>query len=241
MADAAPAVEIPFGFAGGLYDGDTGLTRFGFRDYDADVGRWTAKDPIQFAGGDTDLYGYCVGDPVNGVDLNGLSETDLIYDDRGLPGAMADEFAAYLDAQVNAAFIFASDAGDFAKGAHSYLQGLMRYKLHQMKVKGVFGIWRKMEALMAEKMFDMGVEIVKNSEWLQSIIIEYATNRIFEKPCYTAGRMFAAIKMKKIIGFKFLTSKSYTVVAFLGDAYFYLEKGGNKLLAPMGYLFGDKF
>ena len=38
----------PFGFAGGLYDHQTGLVRFGARDYDAELGRWTAKDPILF-------------------------------------------------------------------------------------------------------------------------------------------------------------------------------------------------
>ena len=62
----------PFGFAGGLYDPDTQLTRFGARDYDAEVGRWTAKDPIRFAGGDTNLYGYVLNDPVNWVDPTGL-------------------------------------------------------------------------------------------------------------------------------------------------------------------------
>ena len=36
-------VRIPFGFAGGLYDPDTGLVRFGARDYDASVGRWTGE------------------------------------------------------------------------------------------------------------------------------------------------------------------------------------------------------
>jgi RHS repeat-associated protein len=39
----------PFGFAGGLRDTSTGLTRFGARDYDAHNGRWSAKDPIGFA------------------------------------------------------------------------------------------------------------------------------------------------------------------------------------------------
>jgi RHS repeat-associated protein len=34
----------PFGFAGGLCDPDTGLVRFGARDYDPLPGRWTAKD-----------------------------------------------------------------------------------------------------------------------------------------------------------------------------------------------------
>ena len=72
ISDTDPSFEIPFGFAGGLYDGDTGLVRFGYRDYDPDIGRWTAKDPIFFAGGDTDLYGYCLNDPVNFVDPWGL-------------------------------------------------------------------------------------------------------------------------------------------------------------------------
>ncbi len=56
ISDSDPTFTVPFGFAGGLYDKDTKLVRFGFRDYDPDTGRWTAKDPIGFAGGDTDIY-----------------------------------------------------------------------------------------------------------------------------------------------------------------------------------------
>jgi RHS repeat-associated protein len=77
ITDTAPAVEVPFGFAGGLHDRDTGLVRFGYRDFDPDVGRWTAKDPIGFAGGDTDLYGYCLGDPINYIDLTGQGAVDF--------------------------------------------------------------------------------------------------------------------------------------------------------------------
>lgn len=62
---------VPFGFAGGLYDRDTELVRFGARDYDAETGRWTAKDPIGFRGGDPDLFGYALRDPVNLADANG--------------------------------------------------------------------------------------------------------------------------------------------------------------------------
>jgi len=70
--DSNPDFTVPFGFAGGLHDRDTGFVRFGKRDYDPDIGRWTAKDPIRFWGGDTDLYGYCLNNPVNFIDSNGL-------------------------------------------------------------------------------------------------------------------------------------------------------------------------
>ena len=72
-SDSNPGFTVPLGYGGGLPDRHTGLIRFGFRDYDPDVGRWTAKDPIGYAGGDNDLYGYCLDDPINGVDPRGLA------------------------------------------------------------------------------------------------------------------------------------------------------------------------
>ncbi len=61
----------PFRFAGGLMDLDTGLVRFGARDYDPRVGRWTSKDPIGFSGNDANLFGYVMSDPVNMIDPSG--------------------------------------------------------------------------------------------------------------------------------------------------------------------------
>lgn len=48
------------------------LTRFGARDYKAQTGRRTAKDPIRFAGGDANLYGYVEGNPISLIDPQGL-------------------------------------------------------------------------------------------------------------------------------------------------------------------------
>jgi RHS repeat-associated protein len=71
LSDTSPGFQ-PFGFAGGLYDPDTGLVRFGARDYDAHTGRWTAREPLGFGGGDTNHYAYVFSDPVNLIDPNGL-------------------------------------------------------------------------------------------------------------------------------------------------------------------------
>ncbi|MCL2779433.1 MAG: hypothetical protein FWD73_15675, partial [Polyangiaceae bacterium] len=68
-ADSNPGFQ-PFGFAGGLWDRDTGLVRFGARDYDASTGRWTSKDASRFDGG-LNLYGYSGSDPVNYIDPRG--------------------------------------------------------------------------------------------------------------------------------------------------------------------------
>jgi RHS repeat-associated protein len=71
LSDTNPGFQ-PFGFAGGLLDRDTLFVRFGARDYDTVTGRWTSKDPILFAGNDTNLYGYVQNDPVNLIDPSGL-------------------------------------------------------------------------------------------------------------------------------------------------------------------------
>lgn len=69
LTDSNPGFQ-PFGFAGGLYDKDTGLVHFGAREYDGTTGRWTRKDPGRFAGG-ANLYAYSFDDPVNWFDLTG--------------------------------------------------------------------------------------------------------------------------------------------------------------------------
>jgi RHS repeat-associated protein len=62
---------MPFGFAGGIYDADSGLVRFGARDYDPMVGRWTSKDPVRFSGDGSNLFVYVDGDPINHTDPSG--------------------------------------------------------------------------------------------------------------------------------------------------------------------------
>jgi RHS repeat-associated protein len=71
-ADSAAGFELPFGFAGGLTDSVTGLVRFGLRDYDPTAGRWTARDPALFGGGQANLYDYVGSDPVGQRDPSGL-------------------------------------------------------------------------------------------------------------------------------------------------------------------------
>jgi RHS repeat-associated protein len=70
LSDTNPGF-VPFGFAGGLYDPDTKITRFGTRDYDPQTGRWTSKDSTLFGSGEPNLYDYSLGDPVDFQDPTG--------------------------------------------------------------------------------------------------------------------------------------------------------------------------
>ena len=83
----------PFGFAGGIYDQHTKLTRFGARDYDVETGRWTAKDPIGFDGGGPNVYAFVLGDPINLIDVTGLAPGD--------PYPTADAAGAAAIANIN--------------------------------------------------------------------------------------------------------------------------------------------
>jgi len=85
LTDTNPGFQ-PFGFAGGLYDPDTGLVRFGARDYDPYIGRWTARDPAGFGGGQSNLYEYVGNDPVNAFDPTGLREGNSASDNISILG-----------------------------------------------------------------------------------------------------------------------------------------------------------
>ena len=88
LLDTNPGFQ-PFGFAGGLYDPQTKLVRFGARDYEAETGRWVAKDPIKFKGRQTNLFLYALASPISFTDPNGLEPGSLYQ--RGYAPEYVDE------------------------------------------------------------------------------------------------------------------------------------------------------
>ncbi|HSL59261.1 MAG TPA: RHS repeat-associated core domain-containing protein, partial [Acidimicrobiales bacterium] len=87
--DTAPGFQ-PFGFAGGLHDATTGLVRFGVRELDPVTGRFTSRDPLRFAGGQTNLYLYADGNPFDWRDPTG---TKVQVCSRPVPGLGSRPFS----------------------------------------------------------------------------------------------------------------------------------------------------
>jgi RHS repeat-associated protein len=138
LADTNPGFSVPFGFAGGLQDRDTDLVRFGYRDYSPESGRFTAKDPIDFNGGDTNLYSYTMSDPVNYVDPSGLYDR-LVHYSLTLQLALKAGFSSEVAHRIAAAdqgIDDNSDTGPFDKdGGPEY-----HFSSHTMALSKLNGV-----------------------------------------------------------------------------------------------------
>jgi RHS repeat-associated protein len=93
VLDTNPGFQ-PFGFAGGLYDSDTQLTRYGLRVYDPETARWMSKDPAGFVSG-PNLYAYADNDPVNLIDPLGTQEDTIVQDVADILGRQEIRGAEY--------------------------------------------------------------------------------------------------------------------------------------------------
>jgi len=70
-----PDFSQPYTFTGREWDDETELYFYRARYYDPSAGRFIAKDPIGFAGGDVNLYGYVRNDPINWIDPWGFERS----------------------------------------------------------------------------------------------------------------------------------------------------------------------
>jgi RHS repeat-associated protein len=166
ISDSNEGFEIPFGFAGGLKDSDTQLLRFGYRDYDPQIGRWTARDPIGFAGGDTNLYGYVASDPVNWIDELGLEakayttvavtinagggfgvSASIIYSPSGISAYIGGGFVAGAGVSVVGSVSGSNHPGGFDGGVKASISG----------GTGVFGGSASVTALTEGQIFSGGL------------------------------------------------------------------------------------
>lgn len=193
---------IPFGFAGGIYDQDTKLVRFGARDYDAEVGRWTGKDPVRFGGGDTNLFSYVVNDPVNAKDFTGLFP-----------------FTGFADAIV-----------DFFEGATSYPRGIVRALLNVARHLGAFGKADQICAEKEAAQLNLIIEQLAKNKEFQNRVMEAAKDYLSKNKAKVVGRFGTQVATNIFLTGKFKTpgfvlGNSLVALAIYGDLRDALAKG----------------
>jgi RHS repeat-associated protein len=77
----------PWRYAGQYQDTTTGLYKMGARYYQAELGRWTQRDP---SGQDANAYLYVGGNPINLTDATGLNPVSCLFDAIGIKDALED-------------------------------------------------------------------------------------------------------------------------------------------------------
>ncbi|MFA5652722.1 MAG: RHS repeat-associated core domain-containing protein, partial [Desulfomonilia bacterium] len=87
LAAPSGSMDQPYGFTGREFDPETGLYFYRARYYDPMEGRFISKDPLGFAAGDVNLFGYVQNNPVNWIDPWGL---DSLVADHGTITHYAD-------------------------------------------------------------------------------------------------------------------------------------------------------
>jgi len=101
-----------YAYTGKPYDPTTGMYNYGYRDYVPQTARFSTVDPIRDG---NNWFAYCNNEPVNWVDMWGLSASDR----KGIPEGRTsvDEIQQQISAvQQQYAGIFNSDAYDTSEG-----------------------------------------------------------------------------------------------------------------------------
>jgi RHS repeat-associated protein len=80
FSNATGNLSTRYGYTGREFDADLGLQYSRARWYDATLGRFISEDPIGFAGGDVNLYGYVHSNSVNKTDALGLLDPSIYQD-----------------------------------------------------------------------------------------------------------------------------------------------------------------
>ena len=178
--DSNPGFQ-PFGYAGGLYDDETKLTRFGARDYAANIGRWACKDPIGFGGGVSNLYEYVVNDQINSIDPNGKQNIAKLFA-SGISYLNSLRLAVGAVAKATAAVVTAETG---------------------LGVLG-FATWSAANAYGSVKAFNKATRVLKealnenfsDASW-KNLLSPLSFGEEFDDPCESTASEYFAKKMRE--------------------------------------------
>jgi RHS repeat-associated protein len=115
---ADPGFVQPYTYTAREWDRETGLYYYRARYYDPVEGRFISRDPIGFAGGDVNLYGYVQNNPVNWTDPSGEYAEVIISDSRMI--SQGSQFG-HVAININGTVYSRAHSGWFVIDASTYI------------------------------------------------------------------------------------------------------------------------
>jgi RHS repeat-associated protein len=151
------------------------------RYYDPQVGRFISEDPIGFAGGDVNLYVYCINNPILFIDPLGLELRIYNRKAKGTVGSLGG----------NHAFLYSTETGQsLGMGGSSGSQGNV-----DEKIKGVaYNIVENPNGISETEIMDYMKGIKNKGMWIPSIndchskVADTLEHFGLENPGATGGR-----------------------------------------------------
>lgn len=149
----------------------TGLVRFGTRDYDAGVGRWTSKDPIGFWGRGSNHFVYAGNDPINWIDPAGLAR---------LPACLTEILSDYFSASLLENARIYEGIPWFAKGDPDGFTLLVIFLKEGVDLETIAGV-----GLVAHELTHLGIQQAflgarQFGTYVGQYLGSYLYNRVFE-------------------------------------------------------------
>ena len=141
---------------GGRFDPNTGLYRFGRRDYSPGQGRWVEVDPIGFRGGDINLYRADANNPVRYTDPSGEIIPLLVVGGVALVGValVGLAYAAYRYEHAQTAYL-SRPASEWTPEVRTEFQDYVKtteWIASGSTVVGALGIWLVATPVLAASM-----------------------------------------------------------------------------------------
>ena len=163
FGNATSNIATTYRYTGREYDEETGLYYYRNRWYDPEIGRFISEDPVGFASGDINLYGYVGNSPLSFTDPSGN------YQCRPRKGSQDKNFEDFLN----------KDISKNCKNALKSIPGLWKEVLKAAKEKTIYDV-DKIQNEKASKYFGRKGNKGKT-------VGEYFDERGFDAYSYIAG------------------------------------------------------
>ena len=219
-----------FLFSGKELDAETGNYYYGARYYAPRIGIWLSPDPMQLKYPHVSSYAYCMGNPVNRIDLHGDS---IFYYMPKIQHGLTIGYSKYTYGKYGDTYGFGGEEGELFFGSSKTIS-LFSEGLNRIRMGGPAG--SELVSYLSGST-SMNVSLAYNGENMTEISLSYNgknTLKVFWDPENQIGGIdaFGGIIRPPYIGLAHELAHAYDVIknGYVNETLWFTDTKGNKIL-----------